>query len=443
MEAYRGAILHFLKEPRPEDRHASYEYFEDGILIVEDGRIQSVGKSIDQIQKIPKEIDIKTYEKNHLILPGFVDAHIHFPQMGMIGSYGEQLLEWLDKYTFPFEMRFSDKKYAQKMATLFIDELLKNGTTTALVFCTAAKESVDALFESAQPYRMRLIAGRTLGDRNMPDPLLTPVPTISEQEEELIHRWHRNDRFLYAVTPRFAPTSSEELLKEVQNLLNKYPDLYLHTHLSENQEEISWVASLFPWSRNYLDVYHRFGLVRPRSVFAHAVHISDEEANLLADSKAAICHCPTSNLFLGSGLFRWKYCKEKGLKIAFGTDVGAGTSFSLFATMNEGYKIAQLQKNTMHPLDAFYHATIGGAKALYLDSHIGNFEPGKEADFVVLDLHATELMKRRMTETTNLSDRLFLLMMLGDDRNIKETYILGKQAIQKSEMTTHKPCKNG
>lgn len=427
MEAYRGPILHFLSEPKKTNWQASYEYFEDGILLVDEGYIHSVGNAEDVFSKIPEGTEIKTFGKNQLLIPGFVDAHIHFPQMGMIGSYGEQLLEWLEKYTFPFEQRFSEKEYAKKMANLFIKELLKNGTTTALVFCTAAEESVDALFESAEPYRMRLIAGRTLGDRNMPEALFTPVESIEAIEEKLIQRWHQKDRFLYAVTPRFAPTSSEALLEEVGKILDKRPDLYLHTHLSENKDEISWVASLFPWSRNYLDVYHRYGLVRPRSVFAHAVHISDQEADLLVECDASVCHCPTSNLFLGSGLFRWKHWKELGLRMAFGTDVGAGTSFSLLSTMNEGYKIAQLQKNSMHPLEAFYQATLGGAKALYLDSKIGNFEPGKEADFVVLNLHSTELMSQRMEETSDIFDRLFLLMMLGDERNIQETYVMGCQ----------------
>ncbi len=424
LKAYRGPIFHFLKSPEGACPSDSYEYFEDGILIVENGRILSVGDARELLPKT-QGIKIQTYGKNCLILPGFIDAHIHFPQMGMIASYGKQLIEWLNQYTFPFEERFSDKEYAEKMADLFIQELLKNGTTTALVFCTAAKESVEALFEAALKRHMRVIAGRTLGDRNMPTSLLTPVQSFMEEEEALLNRWHKKKRLLYALTPRFAPTSTETLLKMVGDLLTQHPDVYLHTHLSENLDEVAWVKELFPWSSHYLDVYHRFGLVRPRSVFAHAIHISQEEINLLSRSKAAVCHCPTSNLFLGSGLFRWKNCKEASLLMAFGTDVGAGTSFSLLATMNEGYKVAQLQKSSLHPLNAFYHATLGGAKALYLDSYIGNFETGKEADFIILDLAATGLMERRLQEAKNLCDRLFLLMMLGDDRSVKETYVMG------------------
>lgn len=427
IEAYRGPILHFLSDPTDRSLADSYEYFEDGILITDLGKVVSVGKAEDQLSQLSNEIEIHSYGKNALIIPGFIDTHIHFPQIDMIASYGEQLLEWLNKYTFPHEKRFWDKKYATKIAHLFTQELLRNGTTSALVFASGSRESVEALFGAAQLRKMRIISGNALGDRNLPDYLLKPIETSYHETKDLIEKWHEKGRLLYAITPRFAPTSSEAHLEMIGGLLNEYPDVYLHTHLSENIDEVMWVKDLFPWSQNYLDVYQHFGLVRPRSMFAHSIHISEEEIHTLATSKAAVSFCPTSNLFLGSGLFKWKQCKKGGLLIGMGTDVGAGTSFSLLSTLGEGYKVAQLQGDKFTPLEAFYHATLGGAKALYIDQYVGNFEPGKEADFVVMDLGATPLMTFRLQDTYELTDKLFLLMILGDDRNIAETYILGEQ----------------
>jgi len=427
LEAYRGPILHFLTEPGESSTSESYEYFDDGILLVDQGKVISVGSAEDQLSKIPKETEVHVYDKNALIMPGFIDTHIHFPQIDMIASYGEQLLEWLNKYTFPHEKRFLDKEYSQKIANFFTQELLKNGTTAALVFASASRESVEALFEVAKSRNMRIIAGNALGDRNLPEYLLKPREPTYNEIKELIEKWHNNGRISYAITPRFAPTSSEDQLEMIQGLLKEYPDVYMHTHLSENLNEVMWVKELFPWSKSYLDVYKHFDLVRPRSMFAHSIHLSDEEITGLADAKAAVSFCPTSNFFLGSGLFKWKQCKKSGLLIGIGTDVGAGTSFSLLTTLGEGYKVAQLQGDKMTPLDAFYHATLGGAKALYIDQYVGNFEAGKEADFVVMNVGATPLMSFRLEEATELKDKLFLLMVLGDDRNIKETYIMGKR----------------
>jgi guanine deaminase len=427
LEAYRGSILHFLTEPNESNISESYEYFDDGILLVDLGKIVSVGRAEDQLSKITKDTEVHIYDKNALIVPGFIDTHIHFPQVDMIASYGEQLLEWLNKYTFPHEKRFWDKEYSKKIANIFTQELLRNGSTTALVFASASRESVEALFEVAKLRNMRIISGNALGDRNLPDYLLKSREPTYHEIKNLIEKWHGNGRISYAITPRFAPTSSEDQLEMIQGLLKEYPDVYVHTHLSENLNEVKWVSELFPWSKTYLDVYKHFDLVRPRSMFAHSIHISDEEIADLASAKAAVSFCPTSNLFLGSGLFKWKQCKRSGLLIGIGTDVGAGTSFSMLKTLGEGYKIAQLQGDKMTPLEAFYHATLGGAKALYIDQYVGNFEAGKEADFVVMDLGATSLMSFRLEEAVELKDKLFLLMILGDDRNIKETYIMGKR----------------
>ncbi len=432
IEAYRGAILHFLSDPS-KDISNSYEYYEDGLLVIEEGKIISLGSAQDLLSHLPAATTMHAYDKNKLIMPGFIDTHIHFPQVDMIASYGEQLLEWLNKYTFPHEKRFFDKEYAKKIADIFIQELLRNGTTTALVFASASKESVEALFEATQEPNMRMISGNALGDRHLPDYLLKELKPTYDETKELIKKWHGNGRLLYAITPRFAPASTEEQLKMIGLLLEEHPDVYLHTHLSENLEEVSWVKNLYPWSKNYLDVYKHFGLVRPRSLFAHSIHISEQEIEQLAIAKAAVSFCPTSNLFLGSGLFKWRQCKNANLLMGIGTDVGAGTSFSMLHTLGDGYKVSQLQGDKMNPLEAFYHLTLGGAKALYIDQFVGNFEKGKEADFVVLDLCATPLMTFRLQESTDLIDRLFLLMILGDDRNIFETYIFGKQQYKRAD----------
>ena len=299
------------------------------------------------------------------------------------------------------------------MAKLFLDELASNGTTTALVFGTVHKESIDVFFSEAEKRNLRMIAGKVLMDRNAPD-YLTDTPESGYQaSKDLIEKWHQRGRLLYAVTPRFAPTSTPEQLATVGKLLEEYPDVYLHTHLSENKKEIEWVLDLFPERDSYLDVYDHYGLLHKRSVFAHGIHLSDCECERLAESESAIAFCPTSNLFLGSGLFKLTKLEEKGVRVGMGTDVGAGTSFSILQTMSEAYKIMQLQQEKLHPFKSLYLATLGGAKALHLEDKIGNLAIGKEADFVVLDLHATQLMRFRMQQTTTLEEKLFVLNELG------------------------------
>lgn len=428
VEAYRSAILHFTADPQTTEQ--CYEYYDDGLLIIERGKVAAVGPAYKLVSTLPKGTEIECYA-DALIIPGMIDTHIHFPQTDMIASYGEQLLEWLQKYTFPHEQRFEDKHYAEKISKIFIQELLRNGTTSALVFCAGSTYSVDALFKEASHHNMRLIAGKAVGDRNLPDHLLQPTDKTYDENKKLIKKWHQKKRLLYAVTPRFAPTCSEKQLQAVGKLLKEHPDVYLHTHLSENVEEVQWVKQLFPWSHDYLSVYERYGFLRPRAVFAHSIHISDEEIHKLAKSKSAVSFCPTSNLFLGSGLFNWEKCRKAGVLIGIGTDVGAGTSFSMLHTLGDGYKVAQMQKQKLSPFEAFYHATLGGAKALYIEDHVGNFLPGKEADFVILDLASTPLMRFRMEDSPELADKLFLLMILGDDRNVKETYVAGKRSFRK------------
>ncbi|WP_407333883.1 guanine deaminase [Enterovibrio sp. 27052020O] len=423
--AFRAAILHSIANPTDVGLEDSYQYFEDGILLVADGHIVNVGHAEDMLPTLDPSIDIIELE-NKLITPGFIDTHIHYPQTGMIAAYGAQLIDWLNNYTFPEEKRFEDDDYARDVAVHFLDELARNGTTTALVFGTVHKSSVDVFFQEVAKRNLRMIAGKVLMDRNAPDDLTDTPESGYADSKALIEKWHNKGRLHYAITPRFAPTSTSEQLHLAGKLLKEYPDVYLHTHLSENHNEIEWVAELFPDSKNYLDVYDSHGLLSSRSVFAHGIHLCDQECTRLAETDSAVAFCPTSNLFLGSGLFPLDDMEAKGIKVGMGTDVGAGTSFSLLQTMSEAYKVMQLQGKKLHPLKSLYQATLGGAKALSLDHMIGNFDTGKEADFVVLDLHATQLMKFRMEHAHSLEDKLFVLMTLGDDRAVFDTYSYGQ-----------------
>jgi guanine deaminase len=424
VKAYRAAILHSIADPAVVGVEQSYEYFEDGVLIVDNGQVAKVGHAVDLLPTL-MGVEITEY-RDALITPGFIDTHIHYPQTGMIASYGEQLLDWLNTYTFPTEQQFADKAHAADVAGIFLKELLRNGTTTALVFGTVHKQSVDAFFEAAEALNLRMIAGKVLMDRNAPDYLTDTAESGYADSKELIERWHGKGRLHYAVTPRFAPTSTPEQLTLAGKLLGEYPDLYMHTHLSENRKEIEWVKALFPERKGYLDVYDHYKLIGARSIFAHGVHLCDDECKRLAETGSAVAFCPTSNLFLGSGLFDLNKLEEHGVRVGLGTDVGAGTSFSQLQSLNEAYKVMQLQGKKLDPFKSLYLATLGGANALYLDDKIGNFESGKDADFVVLDYNATPLISYRMQQAKTLDEKLFALTMLGDDRAIKETFAAGQ-----------------
>lgn len=415
------------------DIHDQVRYIEDGLLISQAGKIQWFGTWQAGQSLIPTDAQQYHYPE-HLIVPGFIDTHIHFPQTEMIGAYGEQLLEWLNTYTFPTEIQFQDLAYSQKIAEFFIHELLKNGTTTALVFCTVHPQSVDALFEAASQHNMRIIAGKVLMDRHAPEALTDTPETAYVDSKALIEKWHDQGRNLYAITPRFAPTSTPEQLAQAGRLKAEYPEVYVHTHLSENQNEIAWVKTLFPEQTGYLDVYHHYGLTGSKSIFAHCVHLEDAEWQCMHDTDSAIAFCPTSNLFLGSGLFPLKKSWEQGVKVGLGTDIGAGTSFNQLQTLNEAYKVQQLQGDKLSAFEGFYHATLGGAKALSLDDKLGNFNIGKEADFVVLDLNATALQRLRQQHAKHIEDALFALIMMGDDRNIAATYVYGQRVYQQENL---------
>lgn len=429
LKAYRAALLHSLADPAEVGIDASYEYFADGILLVENGRVVEVGAAEALLPRL-NGVEVREY-RDALITPGFIDTHIHYPQTGMIAAYGEQLLDWLNTYTFPTERQFADKAHAADVAGIFLKELLRNGTTTALVFGTVHRESVDAFFEAAQALDLRMIAGKVLMDRHAPDYLTDTPESGYADSKALIERWHGKGRLHYAVTPRFAPTSTSEQLELAGKLFAEYPDLYMHTHLSENRREIEWVKELFPARKGYLDVYDHHGLIGPRAVFAHGVHLCDEECARLGETGSAVAFCPTSNLFLGSGLFDLEKLERHGVRVGLGTDVGAGTSFSQLQSLNEAYKVMQLQGKKLDPFKSLYLATLGGARSLYLDERIGNFAAGKDADFVVLDYNATPLLSYRMQQARSLEERLFALTILGDDRVVQETFAAGRSVHQR------------
>lgn len=425
IKAWRSAILHCTANPTEVGTEQAFEYFEDGLLVVKDGIIQALGNAEDQIALLDSTIEVE-HHPDALIVPGFIDTHIHYPQSDMIASYGEQLLDWLNNYTFPEESKFADKQYASDVAERFLAELLRNGTTTALVFGTVHKQSVDAFFEAALPRNLRMICGKVMMDRHAPDYLTDTPETAYEDSKELIERWHNHGRLHYAVTPRFAPTSTSEQLSAAGKLLSEYDDLYMHTHLSENRQECHWVQELFPDSKNYLDVYDQHQLLSERSVFAHGIHLCDQEYNRLSETGSAIAFCPTSNLFLGSGLFNLEKAELHKVNVGMGTDVGGGTSFSMFSTLNEAYKVIQMQGQNLDPIKSFYLATLGGAKALRLDDKVGNLAVGSEADFVILDKQATPLLSKRLERAKDIKDTLFALMILADDRAIQATYAMGQ-----------------
>ncbi|MFQ5548780.1 MAG: guanine deaminase [Woeseia sp.] len=425
--AFRASILHCLDDPGSTTDHdnSAIEYIDDGLLIVDQGHIGEIGQAQALLSSVADGVELVDY-RDKLIIPGMIDCHVHFPQVDIIASYGEQLLDWLREFAYPAERRFADAGHAAEVADFFVDELLRNGTTTALVFATVHPQSVDAIFEKALSRNMRLLAGKVLMDRNCPEDLRDDARSGYEDSLKLIERWHGKGRLAYAITPRFAVTSSEAQLAEAGRLAGEHPDVYVHTHLAENEDEVELIAKQFSWSQSYLGVYERFGLVRERSVFAHCLHLDDRDRRSMADHGGAIAFCPTSNLFLGSGLFDLRAAEQHGIHVGLGSDVGGGTSLNVLRTASEAYKVLHLQDQTLPPFKALYLATLGAARALYLDDKIGNFTKGKEADFVVLDSNTTSITSRRLSRSEDVAEKLFALIMLGDDRSVAATYLMGK-----------------
>ncbi len=421
----RGDILHFLADPGEDTAATAYEYIADGGLLLQDGHVKLCGAWRDVAAAAPEGTHCEDY-CGKLIVPGFVDTHIHYPQTDVIASPGRGLLDWLDRYTFPAERHFSDADWATEVAEFFCEELLRNGTTTALVFGTVHAQSVDAFFSVASKRGLRMVAGKVMMDRHCPDYLRDTPQSSYDDSKRLIERWHGTDRLGYAITPRFAITSSEAQLEAAGTLAREYPSLSVHSHVAENPDEVNWVQELFPWSRSYLDVYDHYGLLRPHAVYAHCIYLDGGDRQRMADSGATAAFSPTSNLFLGSGLFNLREALDAGVHVGIASDVGGGTSFSMLRTLAAAYQVSHLNAYVLPALRAFYLSTLSGAVALGLDEKIGNFLPGKEADFIVLDPQATPLIARRMASAASLEERLFLWLTLGDDRAVAATHVMGK-----------------
>lgn len=406
----------------------------DAIIAIQNGRISHVGPAAEIARLLPPGTAIRDYGPNSLISAGFIDTHVHFPQTPMIAAYGKQLLDWLEKYTFPNELKFADKEFARRVARIFLQENLRNGITTSCVYCTVHPQSVDALFEEAEALGLRLAAGKVLMDRNAPDGLRDTAQSGYDQSQALIAKWHGRGRLIYAITPRFAGTSSPEQLAAAGALWRAHGDCLMQTHLAENRQEVAWIKELFPDRRGYLDVYDHHGLCGRRAVFGHGIWLQDDELQHLHVTGAAIAHCPTSNFFLGSGAFDVfrAMARERPVRVGLGTDIGAGTSFSILSTLGEAYKASQLNGQSLSACHAYYLATRGAARALYLEDRIGNLAPGLEADLVVLDMRSTPLIDFRMTEAADFADQLFIQMTLGDDRAVQATYVAGRLAYSRT-----------
>ena len=425
--AIRAAALTFAGSPFELAAADAVRYESDALLVLEAGRIKTCGPAAALLPRLAPDVPV-THYRNALLVPGFVDTHVHYAQLPAIAAFGRTLLEWLDQHTFVVEQAFHDIAFARLTAEVFLDECLRQGITTAAVYGTVHPASVDAFCAAAEARGLRMIAGKVMMDRNAPSSLLDTARTAYDDSAALIGRWHGRARLGYAVTPRFAPTSTPEQLESAGALLREHPGVLLQTHLAETRDELAWVAALFPDAPDYLAVYERFGLVGPRSVFGHAIHLPDDAWARLHAAGAAVAHCPTSNNFLGSGHFHIGQALHPGrrVRLGLGSDVGGGTTLSMLGTMNEAYKVARHTGHALSATQAFWLATAGGAEALGLASHIGALRPGMEADFVVLDLAPTPLVSYRMQFCRDLEEALAVLIMLGDDRAVCATYAGGR-----------------
>lgn len=428
LSAVRGRLLWLHHDPFLDDPGTALAEEEDGLILMAGRKILDVGSHAALVSRLPPGTPVD-HHSGKLIVPGFIDLHVHYSQVSVIGAAGHRLLDWLGQTTFPAEMAFADPAHARAVAAFFCDQLIRHGTTTALVFTTVHPHATDALFEAAMARSMRMVAGKVMMDRNAPAPLLDTARMAHDDSLALIDRWDGMGRLHYAITPRFAPTSTPEQLEAAGALRKRFPHLHVHTHLAETLDETAWVRSLFPDRAGYLDVYDHYGLVGPRSVFAHGIHLDEGEFRRLFESGAAIAHCPTSNLFLGSGIFRLAAARARNrpVQVGLGTDVGAGTSLSMLATAGEAYKVAQLAGHLLSPAEALYLATLGPARALGLEDRIGRLAPGLDADFVVLDPAATPLLAMRCQQAGSSADLLSALFTLGDDRAIAATYVAGRR----------------
>lgn len=429
VRVYRARIFTPVADPFAGGVESSHRYFEDGHLAVSgEGRIVSVGEWSEAPEGEVVDLSRK------LIAPGFIDTHLHAPQLEMIGSYGGHLLEWLNRYTFPTERKFEDPEHARRVARAFYDVLLRHGTLSALIFSTVHRQATDIFFEEAERSGFRGIIGKTMMDRNAPDYLLDTPRQSYDDSRALLEKWHGRGLLRYAITPRFAPTSTPAQLEAAGQLKQEFPDAWVHTHISENRNEVAWVQELFPEAAEYADVYDRYGLLSERTVLAHGVWLTAEELDLLSRRGTRISHCPNSNLFLGSGLFPLHRVLAAGVIVGLGSDIGAGTTPSLFNAMADAYKVQQVQNVSLSPFHLWYLATLGGARALTLDGETGSLEAGKSADFLVLDLSATPLLAMRTGRATSLEDLLAGLIFMGDDRAVERSFIAGQCVSTRSQL---------
>jgi guanine deaminase len=428
--ALRGPALTFNDDPSRVGVAAAMRYEPDAIVAMADGLITHFGAAREVEPSLPPGAEVRHNGRDTLMLPGFVDCHVHYPQIEIIGAHGEQLLDWLNKYTFVAEQKFADADYARAVARVFLRECLRAGTTTAAVYCTVHPQSVDAFFEESAALNTRMIAGKVLMDRNAPAALTDTAQRGYDESKALIAKWHGRGRQLYAVTPRFAASSTPAQMDMAGRLWAEHPGTWLQSHVSENRTEVQWIRELYPARRDYLDVYGHYRQLGPRSIYGHGIWLSENELHRCHDSGTALAHCPTSNEFLGSGHFNLRNAlkESRPVRVGLGTDLGAGTSFSQLQTLNQAYKTAQLLGNGLSAAQAFYLATRGGARALYLDDRIGSLAPGMEADLIVMDLKSTPAIEFRLRHCASFEEMLFVQMVLGDDRAIRETWVAGALA---------------
>lgn len=425
--AIRGAMLTFKKDPFFHEMEECLVYESDAVIVMEGGKITQVGRAQDILSSLD-DVEVKHYTDS-IIIPGFIDSHVHYPQTEIIGAYGEQLLDWLNNYTFIAEQGFKNKEHASEVAKVFLKEQFRNGVTSSTVYCTVFPQSVDAIFEEAEKYDMRIMAGKVCMDRNAPEALLDTPQRAYDESSALIKKWHNKGRAEYVITPRFVPTSTPEQMEMMQALAAENPDMLIQSHVSENVNEVAWVKDLCPKAKDYTDAYAQYGLVRPRAIYGHGIHLTNRELSVFSETGAAVAHCPTSNFFLGSGCLNVKKLRDKNRPVHVGlaTDLGAGTSFSMLQTMNEAYKAAQMNGTPYTSLHSFYLASRGTAEALGLQDKIGTIAVGMEADLTVLNLKSTPIIDYRMKYAKDLEEALFIQMTLGDDRAIAATYVAGKE----------------
>jgi guanine deaminase len=424
MKAFRSHIFHFINRDH-------FEYFEDGLLILENGLVKDVGYYQDLVSSLDEQVKIVD-KRNKILMPGFIDGHVHAVQTRVMASFGTNLLEWLEKYTFPEEAKFSDSDYANQEVEFFFNQLLKNGTTCAAIYSSVHQQSFEAIAETANHLNMRVLAGKTHMDRNAPENLCEKTDFTYESSRSLINKYDSKGRFNYILTPRFAITSTPRQLEQLMQLKQEFPLIKVQTHISENIEEIESTMKLFPDRKNYLDVYDYYELVGPYTLLGHSIHFNDEEWETVKAKKASLVHCPSSNQFLGSGLFDLQRAWENEIPVALGSDIGGGFSFSMLKTAAIAYQVGVLRGYKPPIEQLFYLLTLGGAIALGLDDKIGNFEKGKEADFILMDPSKSEVLLKRIERTKDIKEILFAILFLGDDRVIDEVYLMGNHVAQLS-----------